>query len=67
MENAQAKDENERNLILKGSNEATFLISSKAEKQIERSLGWRSSLMVLGGAALTIACACVLLFRAGLF
>jgi len=67
VENPQPKDENDRNLIVKGQNEATYLISSKAEKQIESSLGWRSALLVLGGSALTVGCAGVLLYRAGMF
>ena len=39
-------------MIVKGTNEKEFLISSKTEKQLESSLRWRAVKMIFGGAAL---------------
>ena len=57
----------DRNLITKGRNEETFLISSKAAAQMERGLRWKSALMVWGGVALATIGAMVLLAEFGLF
>jgi hypothetical protein len=65
-ENPHPQDEHDRNIILKGTNEPTFLISSKTEKEIEYSLRKRTAWMVLGGAALAVACLAILLGKLGL-
>jgi hypothetical protein len=65
-ENPHPQDEYDRNIILKGTNEPTFLISSKTEKEIESSLRKRTAWMVLGGAALAVACLAILLGKLGL-
>jgi hypothetical protein len=66
-ENPNPRDEHDRNIILQGTNEPTFLISSKAEKEVQHWL-WKKSLwMVLGGAALAIVCLAILLGKLGLF
>ena len=65
-ENPNPRDEYDRNIIAKGTNEPTFLISSKAEKQVESSLRKRAVLMVLGGAALAIVCLAIFLGKLGL-
>ena len=66
MENPEPADEHDRNLIAKGHNEPTFLISSKSEKQLESSLRWRAVGKIFGGAALCIICAAVILAKLGL-
>lgn len=66
VENPQPRHEHDRNLILKGSNEPTFLISSKSEKQVESSIRKRAALMVLGGAALAVVCLAIFLGITGL-
>ena len=53
-ENPSPADENDRNLIKRGENEKTFLITTKSEKQIEKSLRFRAFLLVLLGAALIV-------------
>ena len=53
-ENPNPKDEHDRNLIVKGESEPTFLISWKEEKQIESGLRWRALLYIFGGAALAV-------------
>lgn len=65
VENPSPKDEHDRNMILKGQNEPTFLISWRAEKEIERALRNRAALYVFGGAALSLGCLAILLARFG--
>ena len=66
VENPHPQDANDHNMIVKGSTEKEFLISSKTEKQVEGSLRKRAFLMVLGGAALSVACMAILLAKLGL-
>ena len=54
-ENPNPKDEHDRNLIVKGESEPTFLISWKEEKQIESGFRWRALLYIFGGAAMAVA------------
>jgi hypothetical protein len=61
MENPNPKDEHDRNMIAKGSNEPTFLISWQTEKNIEKSLRNRAMWHVFGGGALSVICLGVLL------
>lgn len=67
MENPNPADEGDLNLIKKGENEKTFLITTKSEKQLEGSLRLQAILMIfigavliLGGAALGLHSAQVL-------
>jgi Ca2+/Na+ antiporter len=53
-ENPSPADENDRNLIKRGENERTFLITTKSEKQIEKSLRFRAFLLIVLGAALIV-------------
>jgi hypothetical protein len=52
-------------LIRKGTNEPTFLISWRSEKEIERTLRNRAALHIFGGAALSVACLGILLAKLG--
>lgn len=65
-ENPSPKDEHDRNLLMRGQNEKTFLITSKTEQQIEKSLRWKAMGLVLLGAAIMIGMAAVALHSAGL-
>ncbi len=67
VENPSPKDEHDRNLIVKGQNEPTFLISWKSEKGIENTLRNRAALSVFGGAGLAIVCLGILLAKLGWF
>ena len=49
-ENPNPRDTNDRNLIVKGENEPTFLISYRNEEELEGSLRRRATLRVFGGA-----------------
>jgi hypothetical protein len=53
-ENPAPADENDRNLLKRGENEKTFLITTKTEKQIEKSLRLKAIFLVVLGAALIV-------------
>lgn len=65
-ENPRPKDDHDRNLIRKGQNEKTFLVTSESEMQIEKSLHRRAFGMILLGAALMIGAAAFALHVAGM-
>jgi hypothetical protein len=65
-ENPNPQDEHDRNIILKGTNEPTFLISSRTERQVESWLRRQTLLMIFGGAALAIVCLAIFLGKLGL-
>jgi hypothetical protein len=66
-ENPNPQDEHDRNLIMKGRNEPTFLISFRAQKEVESRLRRRSLLQIFGGAAVSVGCLAYVLYRLGLF
>ena len=65
VENPEPKDQHDRNLIVKGQSEPTFLISYRTDKQVESNLRRRAALYVFGGAGLTIFCVALLLLKFG--
>jgi hypothetical protein len=65
VENPAPQDEHDRNMIVKGQNEPTFLISWRSEKEVKSTLRKRAAFHVFGGAALSVGCLAVLLFRLG--
>jgi hypothetical protein len=65
IENPDAEDEHDRNMIVKGRNEPTFVISWRSEKELKSRLRNRAALHIFGGAALSVVCLAVLLFRFG--
>jgi len=66
VENPAPRDEDDHNIIRKGANEPTFLISSKAQKEIQLGLRKSALGMILGGAAIAIVCLALFLERVGL-
>jgi hypothetical protein len=64
-ENPAAKDNHDRNMIVKGQNDPTFLISWRSEKQLESRLRSKALLQIFGGAALSITCLALLLAKLG--
>lgn len=66
VENLRPNGDGDRNLITKGTNDWTFLISSKSAEQLKQSMGWQSTAMIWGGAALTVFCAGVFMAGHGL-
>jgi hypothetical protein len=66
-ENPHAQDQHDQNLIQKGHNEPTFLISYRAPKEVERMLRRRAAGQIFGGAGLSVGCMTFLLFRFHMF
>jgi len=66
-ENPNAQDEHDRNLIMKGQNEPTFLISYRAAKEVEGLLRRRAAGQIFGGAAVAIGCLAYILYRFHMF
>jgi hypothetical protein len=64
-ENPRPRDEDDRNIIQKGENEPTFHISWRTEEEVEKYLRRRSLKYILGGAALSVVCAGILLNEFG--
>jgi hypothetical protein len=62
-ENPNPKDEHDRNMILKGQNEPTFVISSKSEQALEKHTRKIAFLAILVGGALMIMAAASFLFK----
>lgn len=58
-ENPNPTDDTDRNLIRRGQNEKTFLISTKSGKKLERSLRLQSVALILIGAVLVLGGAAV--------
>ena len=65
VENARPEDESDRNLITRGTHNPAFLISSKSADELKSGMGWRSTMMVIGGASLAVFCAALLMARHG--
>jgi hypothetical protein len=55
VENPEPQDESDRNLIVKGTNEPTFLISWRSEQELQKMLRNRAAWKIFGGGALTVA------------
>jgi predicted nucleic acid-binding Zn ribbon protein len=55
VENPTPTDEHDRNLIQKGTNESTFMISDKAEGALEKKVRRAALGMILMGALLMVA------------
>lgn len=66
-ENPNPRDANDRNMIVKGKNNPTFIISQGTEKRRERGLRFMSGCAVFGGAILTLYALAYLLYALGLF
>ncbi len=49
-------EQHPRVVIMKGENNPTFLISWRSQRDLARTIGWKCTLMIWGGPALTILC-----------
>jgi hypothetical protein len=47
-------------VLMKGEHETAFFISWRSQRDVVKSLGWKSALMIWGGPALTLLCAYIL-------
>jgi hypothetical protein len=43
-------------VLMQGTNEPSFFISWRSQREVVNSLNWKSSLLIWGGPALTLAC-----------
>ncbi len=66
VENPRPEVDDDRNLITKGDHNGTFMISSKSAEELKQGMGWQSTMMVIGGAALVVFCAALFMARHGL-
>ena len=66
VENPEPQDEYDRNLIVKGTNEPTFLITWRSEKEIRRTLRNRAAQSIFGGGILAVVCLGIFLAKHGL-
>ena len=46
-----------KTVLMKGTHNPTFLISWRSQRDVVQSLGWKCTLMIWGGPALTSLCA----------
>jgi hypothetical protein len=66
-ENPNRRDNYDRNLLMKGQHDPTFLISSRTGRQLERGLRRKAFFLVLFGAAMMVGCVAIILAKLGLF
>jgi len=67
VENPSPEDGHDRNLIVKGKSEPTFLISSRPGLQATTRVGRSSFKLIFFGAALTLGCLALLLLHLKMF
>jgi len=67
VENPTPQDEHDRNMIVKGTNEPTFLLTWRSEKEIRRTLRNRAAQYIFGGAFLAVFCLGIFLAKHGAF
>lgn len=53
---AEAFAEHPRVVLMKGTNNKTFLISWRSQLEIAKSMGWKCAAMIWGGPALSLVC-----------
>jgi hypothetical protein len=66
VENPSPKDDHDRNLVTRGENEETFLISSRTEQKTEKALRKKALILILAGSLFIIMAAVFALSNAGL-
>ncbi|HXZ34100.1 MAG TPA: GIDE domain-containing protein [Terriglobales bacterium] len=52
-------------VLMKGAHNPAFFISWRSQREVVKSLGWKSALMIWGGPALTLLCVYILLSQYG--
>jgi len=52
-------------VVMKGAHEPAFFISWRSQRDVVKSLGWKSALMIWGGPALTLFCVHILAVEFG--
>jgi len=64
-ENPKPSDDGDRNLIVRGNNELTFLITWDSEKSTADALRRSAALHIFGGGSLSVACLSILIWKLG--
>ena len=52
-------------ILMKGTHNPAFFISWRSQREVVKSLGWKSALMIWGGPALTLLCVYILASQYG--
>jgi hypothetical protein len=65
VENPRPHNVQDRNLIVNCENESNFLISDESRADLQNALGWQTAKYILGGAALAVASAALVLQSIG--
>ena len=52
-------------VLMKGTHDPAFFISWRSQREVVKSLGWKSALMIWGGPALTLLCVYILASQYG--
>lgn len=50
-------------VLMKGTHDPAFFISWRSQRDVVKSLGWKSTLMIWGGPLLTLLCTCYVLSK----
>ena len=53
---AENFDFNPKTVLMKGTNDPSFFISWKSQRDVLKTLSWKSTLMIWGGPVLTLLC-----------
>jgi hypothetical protein len=62
---AEDFDLNPKTVLMKGANNPTFLISWRSQRDVAKSLGWKSALMIWAGPILSLLCLYILAVELG--
>jgi hypothetical protein len=60
-------DLNPKTVLMKGANHPAFFISWRNQRDVAKSLGWKSALMIWGGPILSLLCLYILSVEVGWF
>jgi E3 Ubiquitin ligase len=64
---AEDFDLNPKTVLMKGANNPAFFISWRSQRDVTKSLGWKSALMIWGGPVLSLLCLYILCVEVGWF
>jgi hypothetical protein len=62
---AEEFDLNPKTVLMKGTHDPAFFISWQSQRDVVKALGWKSTLLIWGGPALTLACVYILAAQFG--
>jgi len=62
---AEEFDMNPKTVLMKGAHDPAFFISWQSQRDVVKALGWKSTLMIWGGPAVTLLCVYILAAQFG--